>query len=1046
MKNIRRNRIHARRLLSGQTLIMALFVLGILLILGFVFLGVVNQNIVRAGVGQQRSASQDLAEAGIRFAHNQLLYSAQGADYRLTPTGPLTARDPDADYLQLDPDANPANGDQGGPDGLGAYTRVNFSNGRALVRVRYAPSDTILFAPNPTGNLRQPGKARSYLIIESVGKVGRVNPNDPTTVLGADRRESKKQIGFVSVGMLEHGRFFHNKDRENRPVEIGFPTQSGARYPDSGGNQVDVNVPVFWGSALPMYDFGNPPTPSAGAVPTGGSIYSNADLQIFGTVVANLNYTLGEAILVHGRTYGADNNSTLQIRRANWDPSGGNWVTNVLNLANNTSPSLDSRNSNFSTFDGVIRDGDESADAGGWVRGVRRKEPPSITTPDPETGRTRFEELTRNSGKLGPSGNDGRFGHGQGVYVNNSQDRQIRADEQGREDVGTAESLVYDWFNPNNGQANSGWKGPFYTPVGASIQLLSDGFLIQRDSRAQGNERTWRNPDGSNTGSTQIRYRIGDPDGAGPIRTPFIINTFTPGVNINAANPNYSLGQPFNGVVMFDGNVKIRGTIATDIQLTIVSNATIYIEGSITKGLVGNNWTQFDPNPSDQAAPFARISRPSRSMLMLMAKEYVAVNTTMFFGPPPSQTLEEVNESPGAIAWNPVRIREAGGTLGIRAEVLLDPETPGSNPLNPTTWSPYVWGPGAGNSYRENDTGNFIEPKLLLSSTMDDGPAPFTFMSMDVNFGIGTPANPSTFLFPMDPVWPYNSASGQGPFVPGYTTPGYATPNWIPMYGWGAESWQRYPKFESAGFPLVSDVGTGFAFPLVSMNAPQGRFQLIAQETNDFAFRHNNVGGGSTNDWLLARAAIVPHDLRIEAAVFAEEGSFVVIPGNWFNPNPNDRRDVYMARVNAVGLALADQERRENFGAHPDMPFYGEPIDVRITVVGSITENMPLPISQQAEWLRKWGWIPRSLGATGRLIPSRHVPQGYSAALTELYVPNLYVIYDSALSTGRTSGYDVPVGSDTSKYIRRDAYGRPLAPMPRLPVSPTLSYFGEVLP
>src|SRR5687768_17209306 len=147
MKNFHRNRTLARRLLAGQTLIMALFVLGILLILGFVFLGVVNQNILRAGVMQQRSASNDLAEAGIRFAHNQLLFGVQGADFRLVPTGPLSTRDPDYPFLVLD--TNPALGDQGGPDGLGAYTRVNFANGRALVRVRYAPSDTILFETLP---------------------------------------------------------------------------------------------------------------------------------------------------------------------------------------------------------------------------------------------------------------------------------------------------------------------------------------------------------------------------------------------------------------------------------------------------------------------------------------------------------------------------------------------------------------------------------------------------------------------------------------------------------------------------------------------------------------------------------------------------------------------------------------------------------------------------------------------------------------------------------------------------------------------------------
>jgi Tfp pilus assembly protein PilX len=52
-----------RRSAKGQTLIMALFVMGILLVLGFVFIGVINQNIRRAGVAQQRSASNDLAEA-----------------------------------------------------------------------------------------------------------------------------------------------------------------------------------------------------------------------------------------------------------------------------------------------------------------------------------------------------------------------------------------------------------------------------------------------------------------------------------------------------------------------------------------------------------------------------------------------------------------------------------------------------------------------------------------------------------------------------------------------------------------------------------------------------------------------------------------------------------------------------------------------------------------------------------------------------------------------------------------------------------------------
>lgn len=1048
MKNELRNRNLPNRPQAGQTLVMALFVLGILLIVGFVFIAVINQTIKRTSVAGQRSAASDLADAGVRFAHNQLLTSVQGADYRLAPTGPISPRDPDADFLQLDPDGNPNNGDQGGPDGFGSYSRVNFANGRALVRVRYAPSDPAMFVSNPQGALPNPTKANSYLIIESVGKVGRINANDPTTLLGADKRESRKLIGFVSIGMLESARFIHNKDRVNRPAEIGYPRPLGART-ESG---FEVNVTAILGEDLPIYDFGNPPTPAPAPVPTGGSVFSNASLMIHGNVIANINASLGDGIFSAERIYGADNSASLTIRRAAWNPTLGQWGITTTGLLNNSNPSLDSRNGAFSTILGAIRDGESSADGNGYARGIPYKGVPLISYTDPATGRTRYIELTRNSGALGPAGNDGRFGHGSGIYVNNGQDRQIRVDEEGRIDMGSAESLIQDWFNPNGSQPNSGWQGPYYVPRGAFVQLLSDGFLIQRDAKAEGGERTWRRPDGINTGSTLIRYRIGDPDGAGPIREPYIINSFTPGVNINEANPNYGLGRPFNGVIHFEGNVRIRGTIPTDIQLTLVSNATIYVEGSITKGIVGNDWSSSDP--IEPVPAFSRSTRPSRSMLMLMAKEYVAVNSTMFFGPGTGQALEEVNESPGSVARNPIRVREAGNTFGIRAEFLLDQSAAGANSLNPSTWTPFAWGPGGTNGYREFGSGDFLPSNLLISHTMDDGPAPFTFFSMDVNFGLGTAGNPSTYLFGIDPVFPWNSASGQGPYAPGYVTPGYSTPNYVPIYGLGSESWQRYPKFESAAFPLVTDTGTSFAFPFLTANDGQGRYRILPQETNDLSFRHNNVGAGSTNDWLVARTAITPHDIRIEAAMYAEEGSFAVIPGNWFNANPNDTWRTFDTRLNALiaggmnavqARAIANQERRENFGSHPETPFFGEPLDVRISIVGSITENMPLPISQQAEWLRKLGWIPRFMGSSDQLIPARHVPPGIDITLQDRYVPNLFLIHDPALATGRTSGFDLPVGSDTSKYIRRDFYGRPLAPMPRLPVSSTLSFFGEVL-
>lgn len=102
---------------------------------------------------------------------------------------------------------------------------------------------------------------------------------------------------------------------------------------------------------------------------------------------------------------------------------------------------------------------------------------------------------------------------------------------------------------------------------------------------------------------------------------------------------------------------------------------------------------------------------------------------------------------------------------------------------------------------------------------------------------------------------------------------------------------------------------------------------------------------------------------------------------------------------------------------------------------------MPPPISQQAEWIRKWGWIPKEHGASGTLIPWSHVPAGFDPLNTDNYVPNLTLVYDTSLATARLGGFE---DTPANPYLRTDGAGRPLPPLPRLPVSPTLAYFGEV--
>jgi hypothetical protein len=480
--------------------------------------------------------------------------------------------------------------------------------------------------------------------------------------------------------------------------------------------------------------------------------------------------------------------------------------------------------------------------------------------------------------------------------------------------------------------------------------------------------------------------------------------------------------------------VRVRGQIPTDVQVLVISGATIYIEGSITKGVIGNHVTAQDP-----VAPVAEgqlLTRDTRSALGLFAKDYVTLNTTQFFGVGGNQTVELAHNSPALASYSPVLLRNPGSGLGFLAEMLLDPDS--GTAFNSSTWSPYA------KEYVDPLTTTLISQDLLVEHSMDAGPGSATFFGLNVNPGLPTP----TYLFGTVATPTTNSAAPFYTPIP-YTTPGYGpvTIGHVPLYGLGGQPWQVYPKFEGIQFPLF-DNASAYAFPSLGASPAFGLYQALPEHTNEFSIRPDSVGGSSVNDYLLARIALVPNDIRIEASIYAQEGSFFVIPGPWFNPNPNDTRENYITL--GANRAQRDLARFEDFGNGPEIPFYGEPLDVRIKIIGSVSENMPQPISVQAEWLKKWGWIPRFSGASGVMIPGapptldgHYIPSIHAngADLTTVqYVPNLTISYDPMLGTGRTNA------ASNGIVVRKDALGRTLPPIPRLPVSPSFAYFGEVNP
>lgn len=1075
---------------AGQTLVIAVVILGILLIVGFAFAGIVSKNISEADRSKRRNLATDLARSGADLAHYNLRYSALGADWRPSPTPPEMdangfTKDPDALYLRpADPNLPFSSEarlapipDRGGPDGYGPYSRVFFDKGRALIRIQFNPFAYDAFRA-PNGQLRDPGKARNYLTIEVIGRPAALrsgNRIDPSLQLPERVRvrnfaditdktneiarlksldntltNTRKLMAFASIGIIEHLRYITDKAKVSRAAELGFPTgresgnnltpfdqaNVGITYGDGQApfaNNPDDNRPVagisFYGQI-----FGEPNNGAGNLwqTITGlGSLYSNVGLKLHGLHRVALNATFNEAWTVAGAIQQANSESALSVTRAYLDKPTGFWNSDVtvdgtvIGSTVNTpvvvsGVGLDSTQPTFNTIANAVRDSAVTPDPDGYPRGAVRKEPPSILTVDPQNRQDRYLVQTRESGRVQNNRNTGRWGLGQGIYVDSSERGNSDSEDQ-RAITGAVKALPNDWLNPNN-PASQGWKGPYYVPIASYLRLRPDGFEIIRDNRSR--SAYWRNANGAVTNNPRARFRIRtveNPAGSGKFQA-MSLNS------IEHANlvgqPALSLsddsfrqfGQPFNGLIYFEGDVRVRGVIPTDQQITVISKGSIYVEGSVVKGLI-----------TEQGTP---ITRPSRSTIMLAARDFVCVNTTMFFAPSPGETVHEKNENAVPDTPNPLELSLDYPSIQLEGQFLLDSATVGGNPNNPSTWLPYA--------LRYETGGVPIASNLLVSTSADDnGP---TFVSLDVAPGsyalVGSWAS---YLFPRDLVFGGNPTRFNAAAE-------YFTGNGnVPVYGMGNPTINAYPRFETVEFQIVNSTFTYNQQRMLPANNTLGAYALAVQDPTYFRVRMNGLGNVPMKNFLAARTAVAPFDVRIEAAMFAEEGSFFVIPGNWFNNNSQDSRRNWLDRsANGIYPGMSDDQANERrfelFGHTPSVPFYGEPLDVKISILGAISENLPAPISAQAEWLRKWGWIPRLIGSSGQRIPTSHT-SGFDPNVVPA-LPNLTMSYDPVF--GSASVFDQ--ATSTSIPVRTDENGAILPPMPRLPVSPTLAYYGEVNP
>jgi len=610
-------------------------------------------------------------------------------------------------------------------------------------------------------------------------------------------------------------------------------------------------------------------------------------------------------------------------------------------------------NPDFTTAGGFYRDGSDGVDVSSLSRGVRKLASPLVwPDPDPRRPSPRYADLTLNSGKKIENKssdiaviNQGEYGWGRGVYVNNSGDIQKEQDT-----LFGSYSLRNDWLNPDN-RTSPYWVGSYYSPPGVIITLWpnlkdADGqycFTMTRSDIITWRDRyrvrrtakgIWRDASGiirRDWGSTiTMPYPV-------PIRPPLFNGRI---IRYTDDSGNHTDRIDGNGVIYAEGNVRVRGMLPPGMQLTIVSNENIYIEGNLLK--------HRDPEtPIAPGDPWRGADETCS--LALLARNYVCVNTTQFVAP--------------------------------------------------------IYGVGANNIGSDADDGS--PPYHLIVSSDPASRLRFLF-----EFG---PWESETGAEPSDRMLAIRHAGQTDPaYVNYWLNPGDATPEWgiLRLNPGGIAGFPEHvfgvgdPRFTTAGWGVKPAFVGGVLDLVPAMNAylnTDPSFINFLDVALDQAYY-------TMSNYLLGGVNVQPMDVRIEALIYAEQGSFFVIPGYWFNPDPRD---------------TPGPSRLGGYDAR--FPFYGDPLDIRIIIDGAVSENVPATVSDVEAWMNKWGRIPDNYGSSS--LSTAHPGEG----LTFLYDDHA----GWPLSNLRAASGQKP--------IRSDKYGRPLPFAPKLPVSPSVIYVGDVL-
>ena len=160
-------------------------------------------------------------------------------------------------------------------------------------------------------------------------------------------------------------------------------------------------------------------------------------------------------------------------------------------------------------------------------------------------------------------------------------------------------------------------------------------------------------------------------------------------------------------------------------------------------------------------------------------------------------------------------------------------------------------------------------------------------------------------------------------------------------HDWAADDWlELLPNtYQAMLLQAGGEALTGYVIDLVPRVSPVRRWNESDGVYDGWLVPPKDLA------YLLGPVAIAPPrgadplPVEIDALIYAQNGSWFIIPGRWFNDDPDEfypDPDDYYSNLQ-------------------EYPGYHEPLNIRISVYGAISENMSADLGSAADWTSKWG-------------------------------------------------------------------------------------------